>query len=326
MIKINNIAVIYGGSSSEREISLQSGEGVYKSILDLGYKSDLIDYSDLKDISFLKKYDFVFIALHGFEGESGELQRRLDRLNIRYSGSGFDSCRNTWSKLVTKRILRDKDISTPSWKPINKDEHGTYVNDLKGKRYLSDISSNKSEYDQMISRNIFGGFGNIFLKPDADGSSVDIHKIYQEEEIALALKNSSNSDRNFFIEEGILGREFTVTIIDDECYPPIEIITKNEFYDYDAKYLSDETLLVEAELYKYELKEIKKIALDAFNALNCKSWGRVDLMQNSATKDFYVIEINTVPGMTSHSCVPKSGSLLGLTYNEVVQKIIDASL
>ena len=107
--------------------------------------------------------------------------------------------------------------------------------------------------------------------------------------------------------------------------PPLEIITKNEFYDYDAKYISDKTLHVEAELTKNELDKIKSISLDAFEALDCNGWARVDLLQDKE-KNFYIIEINTVPGMTSHSNVPKSGSFLGLTYNEVVQKIIDASL
>ena len=106
--------------------------------------------------------------------------------------------------------------------------------------------------------------------------------------------------------------------------PPIEIISKNEFYDYDAKYLSDDTLLIEAKLNKKELIEINSISINAFNALNCKGWARVDLIQD-IDGEFYVIEINTVPGMTSHSCVPKSGSFSGLSYNEVVEKIIDAS-
>ena len=116
-----------------------------------------------------------------------------------------------------------------------------------------------------------------------------------------------------------------MTVIDKECFPPIEIITKNEFYDYDAKYISDDTLHIEAKLTQSELVDIKSVSLQAFEALNCKAWARVDLIQDKKG-NFYVLEINTVPGMTSHSNVPKSGSLLGLTYNEVVQKIIDASL
>ena len=117
---------------------------------------------------------------------------------------------------------------------------------------------------------------------------------------------------------------FKTDVLNNLTIPPIEIITNNDFYDYDAKYHSDETLLIEAKLTKKELIEINKIAFRAFKALECNGWARIDLIQDDEGK-FYVIEINTVPGMTSHSCVPKSGSFSGLSYNEVVKKIIDAS-
>ena len=177
-----------------------------------------------------------------------------------------------------------------------------------------------SPYDRFIP------FKYLFLKPIEDGSSVDIFKITDAKSLEEAYRMCANPDREFIFEEFIDGREFTVTIIGDECLPPIEIITKNEFYDYDAKYISDDTHLKEAKLSDDEMKEIKKIAIDAFNALSCNAWGRVDLIQCDRTRKFYVIEINTVPGMTTHSCVPKSGGILGLSYNEVVKKIIDASV
>ena len=118
MDELNKIAVLYGGTSLERDISLKSGEAVYRSILDLGYKSNLIDFKELSSINILKKYDFIFIALHGFEGEGGELQRKLDDLNIPYSGSSCEACFNTWNKALTKEILRQKNLKTPNWKLI----------------------------------------------------------------------------------------------------------------------------------------------------------------------------------------------------------------
>ena len=303
---INKIAVLYGGSSSEREISIQSGEGVYKAIIELGYITELIDINDLEDLSELKVFDFIFIALHGFEGEGGKLQEDLDDLNILYSGSNSKACRNTWNKRLTKEILEKNNIRTPVWLEVKFDktivDHGLRV----------------SPYDR------FRPFEYLFLKPQEDGSSVDIFKISDEESLRAAYKKCTNPNRDFLFEEYIHGREITVTIIDKECFPPIEIITKNEFYDYDAKYHSNETLLIEAKLNNRELTEINKIAFDAFKALDCNGWARVDLIQDDDGK-FYVIEINTVPGMTSHSCVPKSGSFLGLSYNDVVKKIIDAS-
>ena len=304
---INKIAVLYGGSSSEREISIQSGEGVYKAIIELGFVADLIDINDLEDLSELRVFDFIFIALHGFEGEGGKLQKDLDDLNILYSGSNSKACRNTWNKRLTKEILKKNNIRTPVWLEVKFDktivDHGLRV----------------SPYDR------FRPFEYLFLKPQEDGSSVDIFKISDEESLRAAYKKCTNPNRGFLFEEYIHGREITVTIIDKECFPPIEIITKNEFYDYDAKYISDDTLHVEAKLTQNELDEIKLIAINAFEALDCKAWARVDLIQDKKG-NFYVIEINTVPGMTSHSNVPKSGSLLGFSYNEVVEKIIDASL
>ena len=305
---INKIAVLHGGCSSEREVSLQSGMGVHNAICDLGYESDLIDFKDLKNLYELKIYDFIFIALHGFEGESGKLQKDLNDLNILYSGSGPEACSKTWNKKITKKILEKNNINTPISIGITEFSYQVANNGL-----------NISSYD------CFRPFNYLFLKPDEDGSSIDIFKISDDESLKNAYIKCTNHKRGFLFEEYIEGRELTVTVIDKECFPPIEIITKNEFYDYDAKYISGDTLHIEAKLTNSELVDIKSISLKAFEALNCKAWARIDLIQDKKG-NFYVIEINTVPGMTSHSNVPKSGSLLGLTYNEVVQKIIDASL
>ena len=308
MVKINKIAVLCGGSSSEREISLQSGEGVHNAICDLGYESDLIDFKNLSNLNELKIYDFIFIVLHGFEGEGGKLQKELDDLNIRYSGSGSKACANTWNKKITKEILKENNINTPISIDI------TEFSDQIAKSGL-----NISSYD------CFRPFNHLFLKPEADGSSIDIFKISDDESLKNAYKKCTNRKRSFLFEEYIEGRELTVTVINKECFPPIEIITKNEFYDYEAKYISDDTLHIQAKLSLDELRDINSISLKAFNALGCKGWARIDFLQNNDGK-FYVIEVNTAPGMTAHSNVPKSGSLIGLTYNKVVQKIIDASL
>tara|TARA_Y100000768_G_C23984689_1_gene688022 strand:- start:142 stop:1068 length:927 start_codon:yes stop_codon:yes gene_type:complete len=308
MVKINKIAVLCGGSSSEREISLQSGEGVHNAICDLGYESDLIDFKNLSNLNELKIYDFIFIVLHGFEGEGGKLQKELDDLNIRYSGSGSKACANTWNKKITKEILKENNINTPI--SIN-------INEFSDQIAKSGL--NISSYD------CFRPFNHLFLKPEADGSSIDIFKINDDESLKNAYKKCTNRKRGFLFEEYIEGRELTVTVINKECFPPIEIITKNEFYDYEAKYISDDTLHIQAKLSLDELRDINSISLKAFNALGCKGWARIDFLQNNDGK-FYVIEVNTAPGMTAHSNVPKSGSLIGLTYNKVVQKIIDASL
>ena len=307
MEKLNNIVVIYGGSSSEREISLKSGRGIFDAIDQLGFEAELIDYNDLDDFGVLKKYDLVFIALHGFEGEGGKLQDKLDKLNIRYSGSGPNACSNTWNKKLTKEILYKNHIRTPTWLGVS-----------FGKQIVKN-GLDASSFDK------FRPFDYLFLKPQEDGSSIDIFKISDNESLKDAYQKCVKPERDFLFEEFISGREITVTIINKKCFPPIEIITNNDFYDYDAKYISDDTLHKKAELSEIELKEIETISLNAFEALDCKGWGRVDMLQDERG-NFYVIEINTVPGMTAHSNVPKSGSLLGFSYNDVVQEIINASL
>ena len=307
MENVNKVIVICGGSSSEREISLQSGQGVFKALCELGYETTLKDFNDLKDLYELKNFDFVFIALHGHEGEGGQLQRKLDDLKIVYSGSKSKACKDSWNKKLTKEILKDNKINTPIWLEVFFD------------MTLAKNGLQTSSYER------FRPFNYLFLKPEEDGSSTDIFKISNDEELIDAYKRCSNPNRNFLFEEYIEGREFTVTIINKECFPPIEIVTKNEFYDYDAKYISDDTLHIEANLTEKELDNIRSISLDAFEALECNVWARIDLLQDKEG-NFFIIEINTVPGMTSHSNVPKSGSLLGLTYNEIVKKIIDASL
>ena len=304
-MKIRSVVVLYGGTSSERKISLQSGQNIYEALQSLGYKAELLDFKDLEHIDKLRDYDFVFIALHGHEGESGLLQENLDRLGIKYSGSDSIGCKNTWNKRRFKDLLMRADISTPKYKGYES-LNGLTIEDYKS---LSFLNTNNS----------------IFLKPAADGSSVDTFEIKNENEFIEAIKSVHDKDREFIFEQGIKFKEFTVTIIDKDIYPPIEILADGDFYNYEAKYISEDTQLIKAELSDEEQLKIQEIAIQAFNISGASGWGRVDLVQD-IFKNFYILEINTVPGMTSHSCVPRSGSLSGLTYNDVVKNIINASL
>ena len=304
-MKIRSVVVLYGGTSSERKISLQSGQNIYEALQSLGYKAELLDFKDLEHIDKLRDYDFVFIALHGHEGESGLLQENLDRLGIKYSGSDSIGCKNTWNKRRFKDLLMRADISTPKYKGYES-LNGLTIEDYKS---LSFLNTNNS----------------IFLKPAADGSSVDTFEIKNENEFIEAIKSVHDKDREFIFEQGIKFKEFTVTIINKDIYPPIEILADGDFYNYEAKYISEDTQLIKAELSNEEQLKIQEIAIQAFNISGASGWGRVDLVQD-IFKNFYILEINTVPGMTSHSCVPRSGSLSGLTYNDVVKNIINASL
>jgi D-alanine-D-alanine ligase len=203
--------------------------------------------------------------------------------------------------------LKANNINTPKWLEISEFSKDILQNGLQDK-----------SFDK------FKPFNTIFLKPEEDGSSVDIFKITNDEDLKKSYESCTNRKRGFLFEEYVDGKEFTVTIINNKCLPAIEIVTDNEFYDYDAKYISNKTDLVETKLSDTALNEINDISLNAYNALGCSGCARVDLLQDREGV-FYVIEINTVPGMTSHSCVPKSGSFIGLSYKDIVKKIIDAS-
>ena len=211
-MKIRSVVVLYGGTSSEREISLQSGQNIYEALQNLGLKAELLDFKDLEHIDKLTDYDFVFIALHGHEGESGLLQENLDRLGIKYSGSDSIGCKNTWNKRRFKDLLMSAAISTPKYQSY-KSLNGLTIEDYKS---LSFLNTNNS----------------IFLKPAADGSSVETFEIKNENEFIEAIKSVHDKDREFIFEQGIKFKEFTVTILDKDIYPPIEILADGDFYNY----------------------------------------------------------------------------------------------
>jgi len=303
MAEIKSIVVLYGGASSERDISLESGKGIYEAIDQLGYFVKLKDYNNLEKLEDLKKYDLVFIALHGFEGESGILQKNLDNLGILYTGSKYLSCKNTWNKSKFKDILESALIPTP---------RGFSVERIHS-NMQSPFNKFYKEYNEEIK--------NLFLKPEEDGSSVDIFEVNCESDLEIAIRDAQNPNRAFIFEESIKFKEFTVSILDNKCLPIIEIKTTNNFYDYDAKYIS-ETTQIEADLDKKNKNKIHDMALNAFKELGCVKWGRVDILQDK-NQHLYILEINTVPGMTSHSCLPRAAEISGISYKELVQIIIE---
>ena len=306
MGNIKKIVILYGGSSSEREVSIKSGEGIYKACKDLGYYADLLDLNDLNlnKPDLLYEFDIVFIALHGFEGESGKLQKKLDEMGILYTGSNQHACEKTWNKAKFKNILNLESISTP---------RGFSVDRLC-KDMDSPFEMFQEKYNQKVEQ--------LFLKPAEDGSSVDTFQINSSDDVEQSFKKALDPNRAFIFEESIKYKEFTVSILDNKCLPVLEVKYENDFYDYDAKYISNETQLNEANLEDSLKKEIELLSLEAFNAVGCTGWGRVDLLQDSKEK-FYILEINTVPGMTSHSCVPKSAALAGMPYKDLIKSIIE---
>ena len=301
---IKKIIVLYGGKSSEREVSLESGKYIYRAVKDLGYEALLIDYPQNFSLNELTEEDFIFVALHGEDGESGELQKLLQQKHIPFSGSHFEACANTWNKNICKGLLKDNKIPTPKWITISS------LHEMK-----KDLKN--SFFDQLRP------FKELFLKPAEDGSSIDVFKITCNKDLEDAIANCLDPRRTFILEESIDYKELTVPILNKRCLPAVEIKTSESFYNFNAKYVNEDTQLTELELSKDEKNKLEKICLDTLNVTGCSGWFRVDLMQDRKN-NFYVLEVNTAPGMTSHSLFPKSAESIGLSYNDLVQEIINA--
>lgn len=301
---IKKITVLYGGQSSEREVSLESGKYIFQSLQDLGYEAELIDYPEKFSYERLTQEDFIFIALHGEDGESGELQKLLQQKGIPFSGSSFQACVNTWNKHTCKELLKKNNILTPKWITISS---------------LLEVQENLDDsfFDQLRP------FKELFLKPAEDGSSIDVFKISNNKELELAISDCINPRRPFIFEESIDFKELTVPILNGRCMPAVEIKTSESFYNFNAKYVNDDTQLSDLMLSKDEKNNLEQICLRTVDVMGCRGWLRVDLLQDR-NNNFYVLEVNTVPGMTSHSLFPKSAESIGLSYNDLVQEIINA--
>ena len=290
-----NIKILVGGDSSERDISIKSGEAVYKSIKD-EYKVDLIfldkDYTCLKNK--LKEGDIVFNALHGGYGENGLLQSFLDDLNINYTGSKTDSCKIAISKHETKLIAKKHNIKTPEWVLVD--------SKLKFK--------NSINFDP-----------KYVVKADDQGSTLGLYIVNTLKDAKKAYELVKKISKSVILEKYIPGREITVGILNGEVLPIVEIIPKNNFYDYQAKYTDHQTKYICPAKINIELEEkIKSDAMKIFNLLKCKDYARVDFRLDSNIS--YFLEINTHPGLTSTSLFPMAAKQKDISFNQLIKKII----
>ena len=298
---IKKIGILTGGDSAEREISLKSCEAIEKACNELGYttKRIIIDGNAQKIISELIGVDFIFISLHGGNGENGVIQGMLDSLNIPYNGSGVLASSLGMEKSLTKQLAKSYGILTPDWKIFNNIENS--------EKYIANEFS-------------------IVVKPSADGSTLGLSFVKNQAEFAKAVELADKYDGNIMVENYIEGRELTVTIIGQKVYPVIEIIPKHKFYDYECKYekgMSD--YICPAELPNVLTDKIKKISLDIFNILQCSGYARADFILDKNNNPWF-LEINTLPGMTATSLVPKSAKAAGISFNDLIQMIINESL
>ena len=302
--KFGKVAVLFGGKSGEREVSLKSGNAVLAALLRNGVNAYAFDPA-IQELSELANYDRVFIALHGRYGEDGTIQGALELMDIPYTGSGVMASSVGMDKWRTKLIWRATGVATPDFELV------TAISDFQA-------------IEQKLGL-------PLFVKPANEGSSIGITKVKQAGDLEAAYQIAAKADPLVIAERFVGGGEYTVGILEDHelglmPLPIVRIVPKNEFYDYEAKYLRDDTeYLCPCGLSNEKEAQIQSEALQAFRAVGCRGWGRVDFLMNDAG-NHYFLELNTSPGMTDHSLVPMAAKAAGISFDQLVIKILSMTL
>ncbi|MGE9550963.1 D-alanine--D-alanine ligase [Erwinia amylovora] len=299
------VAVLLGGTSAEREVSLMSGNAVLAGLKEAGIDAHAVDIRDfpvtrLKDEGF----DKAFIALHGRGGEDGTLQGVLEFLQIPYTGSGVMASAITMDKLRTKYLWQGCGLPVSPYVAITRQE--------------MDAGLSAETQARIAALGL-----PLFVKPSNEGSSVGITRVNQADSLQAAIDEAFRHDDDVLIEAFLSGPEYTVGVIGNDVLPSIRIQVVSEFYDYEAKYFSDDTeYFCPSGLSAEKEAELSNIVLKAWRALGCSGWGRVDVMMGG-DGEFYLLEVNTSPGMTSHSLVPMAGKQAGMTFSQLVTRILE---
>ncbi|MBL7068486.1 MAG: D-alanine--D-alanine ligase [Candidatus Omnitrophica bacterium] len=296
--RFKKVGVLAGGPSSERDISLASGEAVNNALLKGGVNSVFIDVRErVRDAVRKSGADAVFIALHGGFGEDGTVQSILEKLKIPYTGSGPDASRLALDKLASREIFRGIGIDVPKYKVLKKNRDS-----------------------RMDSLNM-----PVVVKPQKEGSSVGLSVVFDLKRLKKAIDKAFDYGDKILIEEFIRGRELTVGILADKPLPVIEIVPEGDLYDYYAKYESPKTkYLVPAPITDKDFDKAKEIGLKAHKTLGCRYFSRVDMVLGDDGR-IYVLEVNTIPGLTSRSLLPKAALVTGVDFCGLCIKILEAS-
>ncbi|MEO8742038.1 MAG: D-alanine--D-alanine ligase [Lysobacteraceae bacterium] len=299
------VAVLMGGTSSEREVSLNSGRNVLEALRARGIDAHAVDgIAALLDalrgsapdrISF----DRVFNILHGGDGENGVLQGALDALGVPYTGSGVLGSALAMDKIRTKQIWISLGLRTPHYERL-----------LAG----SDV--------RVAAEHI--GLP-LIVKPACEGSSVGVIRVLSEADLEAAVAFAASYPGELLMEQMVVGEELTVAVLGETALPSIRIVPAGEYYDYHAKYIADDTQYLCPGLDGVAEESIRKLALDAFRAAGCSGWARVDVMRDR-TGNFWLLEVNTAPGMTTHSLVPKAARQVGIDFETLCWQILETSL
>lgn len=296
------IAILMGGISSEREISLKSGEGIYSSIDKEKYDVVKVIIDDKKDIfkKLTPDIDFAFLALHGKFGEDGCVQSILEAMDIPYSGCGPLSSGMCMDKNITKKLLRDSNIPTADWTVVKSIDQINY-------KKIDDI-----------------GYP-VFIKPNSGGSSVATFLISSKEEVKNAVSEVLKVDEFAMIEKYIPGGEYTSFVLNGEVFPTISIKSNSDFFDFTSKYSTTNGAIEEVVYLEKELQDkINQISKTCWDIFDCKAYVRIDIIISNNTP--YVLELNTLPGMTQTSLIPRSALAKKMEFSELIDKIIEYSL
>jgi D-alanine-D-alanine ligase len=299
--QFGRVAVVMGGNSAEREVSLDSGRNVLAALQSRGVDAHAVDgIPALLDALRAGHFARVFNILHGRGGEDGVLQGALESLRVPFTGSGVLGSALSMDKIRTKQVWEAVGLPTPRYT-----RH----------RVGEDIGA-------AIAR-----LGlPVVVKPSHEGSSVGITRVRAVADLPAAVELAARYDGEMVIEQLIDGEEYTVGILQGRALPSIRIVPQGEFYDYHAKYVAEDTRYICPGLDEAGEREIQSLALQAFTAADCAGWGRVDFMRNRHDNRLYLLEVNTTPGMTSHSLVPKAARAVGIEFDELCWHILETSL
>ena len=298
--QFGRVAVLLGGTSSERNVSLDSGRNVLEALRARGVDAHPVDgVPALAQALVRKEYDRVFNILHGGDGENGVLQGLLQALEVPCTGPDVLGCALTLDKIRTKQVWIASGLPTPAFARI-----------APG----ADLHAAALELGLPV-----------FVKPSSEGSSVGVFRVLREEDLADAVAFAADYAGELLMEQMVSGDEFTVGILGEVALPSIQIVPKGEWYDYHAKYVANDTRYLCPGLEGEEEIAIRALALAAFQSAGCSGWGRVDVMRDRV-KGLQLIEVNTAPGMTSHSLVPKAAAHLGIDFEELCWRILEQTL
>ncbi|MEO8671517.1 MAG: D-alanine--D-alanine ligase [Tahibacter sp.] len=298
--QFGRVAVVLGGNSAEREVSLDSGRNVLEALRSRGVDAHGVDgIPALLDALRSGHFARVFNILHGRGGEDGVLQGALESLAVPYTGSGVLGSALTMDKVRTKQVWIAAGLPTPGFVAFHP---GDRIGDL------------------------IAGLGlPVIVKPSHEGSSVGITRVRTPSDMPAAIELAARYDGELIVEQLIDGGEFTVGILDEIALPSINIVPKGEFYDYHAKYVAEDTQYICPGLSGAEEVEMCTLALSAFRSVGASGWGRVDVMQDRHGKN-WLLEVNTTPGMTSHSLVPKAARAIGIDFESLCWRILETSM